>query len=100
MGAGVWRRVTSLSLQFERHRPHLRRPGSALACAAAQDAKRGFSAAAVFIARNRFAVLDRGANQLVIKDLANEVGGWVGWWADEVLCAVLVGGVPVERRAG
>ena len=46
--------------------PHPRCP------ARPQDAKRGFSAAAVFIARNRFAVLDRGANQIVIKDLANE----------------------------
>ncbi|KAL4423494.1 hypothetical protein ABPG77_003627 [Micractinium sp. CCAP 211/92] len=39
----------------------------------APDAKRGFSAAAVFIARNRFATLDKGANQIVIKDLSNEV---------------------------
>jgi hypothetical protein len=43
-----------------------------------QDAKRGFSAAAVFIARNRFALLDKSGNQLIIKDLANEVGG-VAW---------------------
>ena len=40
-----------------------------------QDAKRGFSAAAVFIARNRFAVLDKAANALIIKDLGNEVCG-------------------------
>lgn len=38
-----------------------------------QEAKRGFSSSAVFIARNRFAVLDRGANQIVVKDLRNEV---------------------------
>lgn len=38
-----------------------------------QDAKRGFSSAAVFIARNRFALLDKAGNQIVIKDLANEV---------------------------
>ena len=43
----------------------------------AQEAKRGYSAAAVFIARTRFAVLDKASNQLVIKDLANEVGGRV-----------------------
>ena len=52
-----------------------------------QDAKRGFSAAAVFIARNRFAVLDKSGNQLIIKDLANEVGGINGlnssWWLEE-----------------
>ncbi|KAL4859696.1 Coatomer subunit alpha-3 [Chlorella vulgaris] len=39
----------------------------------APEAKRGFSAAAVFIARNRFALLDKSANQLIIKDLSNEV---------------------------
>ena len=38
-----------------------------------QEAKRGFSSAAVFIARNRFAVLDKSSNQIVIKDLGNEV---------------------------
>ena len=38
-----------------------------------QEAKRGFSAAAVFIARNRFALLDKSSNQIIIKDLANEV---------------------------
>jgi hypothetical protein len=27
----------------------------------------------VFIARNRFALLDKSANQLIIKDLSNEV---------------------------
>ena len=40
-----------------------------------QEAKRGYSAAAVFIARNRFAALDKAANQIIIKDLGNEVGG-------------------------
>ncbi|KAI7840084.1 hypothetical protein COHA_006214 [Chlorella ohadii] len=39
----------------------------------APEAKRGFSSAAVFIARNRFAVLDKSSNQIVIKDLGNEV---------------------------
>jgi coatomer protein complex subunit alpha (xenin) len=39
----------------------------------AAEAKRGFGAAAVFIARNRFAVLDRAANTIVVKDLRNEV---------------------------
>jgi hypothetical protein len=38
-----------------------------------QDAKRGNGSAAVFIARNRFAVLDKSSNQLLIKDLNNEI---------------------------
>lgn len=38
-----------------------------------QEAKRGAGASAVFIARNRFAVLDKGAGQLLIKNLRNEV---------------------------
>lgn len=38
-----------------------------------QEGKRGFSSATVFIARNRFAVLDKSSNQIVIKDLGNEV---------------------------
>ena len=38
-----------------------------------QEAKRGTGASAVFIARNRFAVLDKGAGQLLIKNLRNEV---------------------------
>ena len=37
-----------------------------------QDGKRGLGAAAVFIARNRFAVLEKASNQLVIKNLNNE----------------------------
>ncbi|KAK9839869.1 hypothetical protein WJX81_007554 [Elliptochloris bilobata] len=37
------------------------------------EAKRGVGASAVFIARNRFAVLDKGAGQLLIKNLRNEV---------------------------
>ena len=40
--------------------------------ARAQDGKRGLGAAAVFIARNRFAVLEKASNQLVIKNLNNE----------------------------
>ncbi|BBN03852.1 coatomer subunit alpha [Marchantia polymorpha subsp. ruderalis] len=39
----------------------------------AQEAKRGLGASAVFVARNRFAVLDRNHNQVVIKNLRNEV---------------------------
>lgn len=38
-----------------------------------QEAKRGFGASAVFVARNRFAVLDRNHNQVIIKNLRNEV---------------------------
>ena len=38
-----------------------------------QEGKRGLSSASVFIARNRFAVLDKSSNQIVIKDLGNEV---------------------------
>jgi hypothetical protein len=51
------------------------RPPSARSdgAAAAQEAKRGAGASAVFIARNRFAVLDKGAGQLLIKNLRNEV---------------------------
>ncbi len=39
----------------------------------AQEAKRGLGTTAVFIARNRFAVLDKGANQIQIRNLQNEI---------------------------
>ncbi|CAL8462821.1 g2355 [Coccomyxa elongata] len=39
----------------------------------AVDPKRGMGASAVFIARNRFAVLDKSSNQLLIKNLQNEI---------------------------
>ena len=38
-----------------------------------QDAKRGVGGSAVFVARNRFAVLDRSNNQVLVKNLKNEV---------------------------
>ncbi|CAN1836477.1 Coatomer subunit alpha-1 [Linum perenne] len=38
-----------------------------------QDAKRGAGGSAVFIARNRFAVLDKSSNQVLVKNLKNEV---------------------------
>lgn len=38
-----------------------------------QDAKRGAGGSAVFIARNRFAVLDRSSNQILVKNLRNEI---------------------------
>ena len=38
-----------------------------------QEPKRGSGTSAVFIARNRFAVLDKGSNQIVIKNLNNEI---------------------------
>jgi coatomer protein complex subunit alpha (xenin) len=38
-----------------------------------QEGKKGMGGSAVFIARNRFAVLDKGTNQLLIKNLQNEV---------------------------
>ncbi len=41
--------------------------------ACGQEAKRGLGAAAVFIARNRFAVLDKGSGQIQIKNLRNEI---------------------------
>mmetsp|Transcript_49934 Transcript_49934/g.159794 ORF Transcript_49934/g.159794 Transcript_49934/m.159794 type:complete len:1224 (+) Transcript_49934:158-3829(+) len=41
--------------------------------AQAEDSKRGVGASAVFVARNRFAVLDKGAHQIQIKNLRNEV---------------------------
>mmetsp|Transcript_26643 Transcript_26643/g.44622 ORF Transcript_26643/g.44622 Transcript_26643/m.44622 type:complete len:1240 (+) Transcript_26643:71-3790(+) len=37
------------------------------------DSKRGTGSCAVFVARNRFAVLDKSSHQLVIKNLRNEV---------------------------
>ncbi len=40
---------------------------------ALQEPKRGAGTSAVFIARNRFAVLDKGSNQIVIKNLNNEI---------------------------
>ena len=38
-----------------------------------QEAKRGLGTSAVFIARNRFAVLDRAANTIQIRNLQNEI---------------------------
>eukprot|EP00250_Pteridium_aquilinum_P020114 c24708_g1_i4 orf=186-3830(-) len=38
-----------------------------------QEPKRGLGVSAVFIARNRFASIDRVANQIVLKNLKNEV---------------------------
>ncbi|CAN0878256.1 Coatomer subunit alpha-1 [Linum grandiflorum] len=38
-----------------------------------QEAKRGLSGSAVFIARNRFAVLDKSSNQVLVKNLKNEI---------------------------
>ncbi|XP_022986447.1 coatomer subunit alpha-1-like [Cucurbita maxima] len=38
-----------------------------------QDAKRGTGGSAVFVARNRFAVLDKSNNQVLLKNLRNEV---------------------------
>jgi coatomer protein complex subunit alpha (xenin) len=37
------------------------------------EAKRGTGVSAVFIARNRFAVLEKGSNQIVVKNLRNEI---------------------------
>ncbi|KAL9231674.1 hypothetical protein vseg_006869 [Gypsophila vaccaria] len=39
----------------------------------AQEAKRGSGGSAVFIARNRFAVLDKSSNQVLVKNLKNEI---------------------------
>ncbi|CAN1317313.1 Coatomer subunit alpha-2 [Linum perenne] len=38
-----------------------------------QEAKKGAGGSAVFIARNRFAVLDKSSNQVLVKNLKNEV---------------------------
>nr|KJB77745.1 hypothetical protein B456_012G154500 [Gossypium raimondii] len=38
-----------------------------------QEAKKGLGSSAIFVARNRFAVLDKGNNQVLIKNLKNEV---------------------------
>ncbi|KAJ7946016.1 Coatomer, alpha subunit [Quillaja saponaria] len=38
-----------------------------------QDAKRGTGGSACFVARNRFAVLDKSNNQVLVKNLKNEV---------------------------
>ncbi|KAL4186710.1 hypothetical protein AMTRI_Chr09g15360 [Amborella trichopoda] len=38
-----------------------------------QEAKRGVGGSAVFVARNRFAVLDKSNNQALVKNLKNEV---------------------------
>ncbi|KAI4318640.1 hypothetical protein MLD38_032316 [Melastoma candidum] len=37
------------------------------------EAKRGAGGSAVFVARNRFAVLDRSNNQVLVKNLSNEI---------------------------
>ncbi|KAG6408792.1 hypothetical protein SASPL_131815 [Salvia splendens] len=39
----------------------------------AQEAKRGAGGSAVFVARNRFAVLEKSSNQVLVKNLKNEV---------------------------
>ncbi|KAJ1693805.1 hypothetical protein LUZ63_010503 [Rhynchospora breviuscula] len=39
----------------------------------AHDAKKGLGASAVFVARNRFAVLDKSTNQALVKNLKNEI---------------------------
>ena len=38
-----------------------------------QEAKKGLGGSAVFVARNRFDVLDKNHNQVTIKNLGNEV---------------------------
>ncbi|XP_010263850.1 PREDICTED: coatomer subunit alpha-1 [Nelumbo nucifera] len=38
-----------------------------------QEAKRGIGGSAIFVARNRFAVLDKSSNQVLVKNLKNEV---------------------------
>lgn len=38
-----------------------------------QEAKRGLGSSAVFIARNKFAVLERSSNQVLVKNLKNEI---------------------------
>lgn len=42
-------------------------------CCLLQDSKRGLGASAVFIARNRFAVLDKVSNSIQIRNLQNEI---------------------------
>ncbi|KAL8143768.1 hypothetical protein V2J09_016800 [Rumex salicifolius] len=39
----------------------------------AQDARKGDGGSAVFVARNRFAVLDKTSNQVLVKNLKNEI---------------------------
>ncbi|KAM2678066.1 hypothetical protein EV1_004534 [Malus domestica] len=39
----------------------------------AQEAKRGIGGPAVFVARNRFAVLEKSTNQVIAKNLKNEI---------------------------
>ncbi|XP_051149994.1 coatomer subunit alpha-1-like [Andrographis paniculata] len=39
----------------------------------AQEAKRGVGGSAVFVARNRFAVLEKTSNQILVKNLKNEI---------------------------
>ncbi|KAL7598916.1 hypothetical protein Lser_V15G21773 [Lactuca serriola] len=38
-----------------------------------QEAKRGLGGSAIFIARNRFAVLEKSTNQVLVKNLKNEI---------------------------
>ncbi|KAK6131252.1 hypothetical protein DH2020_035009 [Rehmannia glutinosa] len=38
-----------------------------------KDAKRGIGGSAVFVARNRFAVLEKSTNQVLVKNLKNEI---------------------------
>ncbi|WCJ40918.1 Coatomer alpha subunit [Euphorbia peplus] len=38
-----------------------------------QEARRGTGGSAIFVARNRFAVLDKSSNQVLVKNLKNEV---------------------------
>ncbi|PWA77330.1 ribosomal protein S21 family protein [Artemisia annua] len=44
-----------------------------VSCDTVQDAKKGSGGSAVFVARNRFAVLDKTTNQVLVKNLKNEI---------------------------
>lgn len=48
-------------------------PTTCLVMPLSQEAKRGLGTSAVFIARNRFAVLDKASNSIQIRNLQNEI---------------------------
>jgi hypothetical protein len=66
--------LLSRSLSLSSHSPPLTAPSHIPPPShAPQEAKRGLGTSAVFIARNRFAVLDRSANSIQIRNLQNEI---------------------------
>lgn len=78
---------------------------AALSIVLSQEAKRGLGASAVFIARNRFAVLDKASGQIQVRQQQGCLGGWVGregnwgtWWGVGMVFVACGGLAAVHAR--